>query len=471
MSSAATGANATTPMVELAVRADAGSIVSEFGSADEALSGRGWAALTRDEAGAGAYGPGSPVEDSVSETITDVLTSGDAALRRLAHRYDGVELGDIEVPPDQCARALEELDPPVHAALERARRNIDAFHEATRPQPVTVETEPGVVLSQEWGPLAKVGVYAPGGRAAYPSSVLMGVVPARVAGVEEVAVCSPPGPNGHPSGEVMAACALAGADRLFALGGAGAIAAMAYGTETVAAVDAIVGPGNAWVTEAKRQVQGRVRIDSLAGPSEALVIADEGADPFLAALELVAQAEHDPEAACVLVTTSRDLAGAVERELASIVERVSRRDIVTAALAARGGLVLAESADEALAFADWYAPEHMVVMAERADELIAAARPAAGTVFLGPHASVAFGDYLTGANHVLPTGRRAEVESGLGTRDFMRSWTVQRVSRAAAARLASDTAALAEAEGLPGHAEAARARLYDRGPTDHGEPA
>lgn len=394
----------------------------------------------------------------VKRIIDDVALRGDEALLELARRLDGVELAKLEVPRSTQVGALRELSPPLRAALERAARNIWSFNSATKPRAVEVEVEPGVRLSQQWGPLDSVGVYAPGGRAAYASSVLMGVVPAKVAGVAQVVVCSPPGPSGLPSKEVMAASALAGANRLFALGGAGAIAAMACGTASVPRVAAIVGPGNAWVTEAKRQVQGDVRIDSLAGPSEVLVIADADADPRLAALELAAQAEHDPEAASLLVTTSRKLAAAVERELSAVVAEAPRREIIAASLAERGGILTAADMAEALDFASSYAPEHLVVIAEEAEAALETGTSTAGSIFLGPHSSVAFGDYLSGANHVLPTGGRAKAESGLSTHDFMRSWTVQTLSRPGAAGMAADTALLAEAEGLPAHAEAARAR-------------
>ena len=443
--------------VETAVRSDVRSLCGSFpgGAKPEHL-----ATLARLPEGVPADPDGSrlTVVREVGDIIKDVINRGDVALRELALRLDAVTLNDIEVPRADCERALRQLEPSVRSALERAERNIASFHRATKPSSLSVEVEPGVRVSQQWDPLDSVGIYAPGGRAAYPSSVLMGVVPAKVAGVKEVIVCSPPRPDGRPPRAVMAACALAGADRLFALGGAGAIGAMAHGTKTVPQVLAIVGPGNSWVTEAKRQVQGKVRIDSLAGPSEVLVIADDTADPRLVALELVAQAEHDPQAASVLVAISTDLAAAVDKELPSLIAAAERREIIATALATKGAILTAESMTEALGFANWYAPEHLVVIARNAETAIMNGRPRAGSVFVGSHSSVSFGDYLTGANHVLPTGRRAKMESGLSTRDFMRSWTVQVLSRDGAAGLAADTAILAEAEGLPAHAEAARAR-------------
>jgi histidinol dehydrogenase len=281
-------------------------------------------------------------------------------------------------------------------------------------------------------------------------------VPARVAGVGEIVLCSPPGRTGRPSEVVLAAAALGGVSRVFALGGAGAIAAMAYGTESVPRVDRIVGPGNAYVAEAKLQVASVVAIDSPAGPSELLVLADESADPVLVARELLAQAEHDPLAAVVAVATSARVADAIRAALAELLPAQPRRGICTTALARQGAVLWADSLDDAIAFANAYAPEHLLLVVRELDAALAKVRNA-GTVFVGAGASVAFGDYMTGANHVLPTGGLARSYSGLSTLDFVRWTTYQRVSPAAAARLASDVAAFADAEGLPGHAMAARA--------------
>jgi histidinol dehydrogenase len=397
------------------------------------------------------------VEDTVRKLVADVRAHGDSALRRQVARFDNVDLADLEVPRDVCVRALDQLDPPVREALELAARNIAAFHRAQLPEPLEIEIMDGLRLGRRAEPLRSVGVYAPGGRAAYPSSVLMGVVPAKIAGVEEVVVCSPAGPDGVPPAAVLAACALAGADRVFALGGAGAIAALALGTKSVPGVDKIVGPGNAYVTEAKRQLTGIVAIDSPAGPSEVLVIADESADATLIAAELLAQAEHDPDAAAVLVTTEPAQIDDVVRELERLLEAQPRANVIRAALAARGALLLAGTLDDAAAFANAYAPEHLLVMTREPRTMLPALR-AAGTIFLGAPASVAFGDYITGANHVLPTAGMARAYSGLATADFLRWTTYQELTPAAAARLSEHTAVLADAEGLPAHALAARLR-------------
>ena len=394
--------------------------------------------------------------DTVTAIIDAVRHEGDSVLVSLAREYDGVSLKRLDVPAEACTRALDALDPAVREAMERAARNIRAAHEAMRPQAVEVETEPGVVVGRRPDPLDRVGVYAPGGRAAYPSSVLMGAIPARVAGVREVIVCSPPGRDGLPSAPVLAACALAGVDRVFAVGGAGAVAAMAYGTRTVPRVDRIVGPGNAWVTEAKVQVAKACAIDSPAGPSELLVIADATADVAAVARELLAQAEHDPSACVLAVCVGDDVAARVETAVETMVGGYARAAIIRQALAEHGGVVSVASIADAVTLANAYAPEHLLLAVDDADAWLARVRHA-GTVFVGAGASVSFGDYMTGANHTLPTNGLARSYSGLGTLDFVRWTSWQRVTPAAAARLADAVGTFADAEGLDGHARAARA--------------
>ncbi len=404
----------------------------------------------------------SATDPSVSAPTADIIArvrrEGDAALVAMAREFDGIEELAIEVPRATCDAALAALDPDVRSALERAAANIRAVHVAFRPLAQEVMTADGVVVTRRPEPLQRVGVYAPGGRATYPSSLLMGAIPARVAGVGEVIACSPPGPSGSPAAVLLAAAAIADVDRVFAIGGAGAIAAMAYGTRTVPTVDRIVGPGNAFVAEAKNQLATIVGIDSPAGPSELLVLADESADPRVLARELLAQAEHDPLAAVVLVSCSSKIVDAVHAELVRRLPNEPRAVVIREAFAARGGLLVSRSLEESLEFVRAYAPEHLLLALD--DESVALALPrvhCAGTVFVGEGSSVSFGDYLTGANHVLPTGRWARTRSGLSTHDFVRWTTIQRVDRAAARRLARDTALLADAEGLPAHAAAARA--------------
>ncbi|HET9798037.1 MAG TPA: histidinol dehydrogenase [Gemmatimonadaceae bacterium] len=397
------------------------------------------------------------VGERTARIVSRVRRDGDDALRALALELDGVKLDELEVPRRRWQSALDRLAPELRRALERSAENVAHVHRAFVPTPQETESEPGIVVGRRPDPLGRVGVYAPGGRAAYPSSVLMGIVPARVAGVGEIVLCSPPSPeSGGPSEVVLAAAALAGADRVFALGGAGAIAAMAFGTASVPRVDRIVGPGNAYVAEAKLQVASVVAIDSPAGPSELLVLCDHSADPALVAREMLAQAEHDPLAAVVAVTTSVRSARAITEALEALLPTQPRAEISRAALAAQGAVLWAPSVDDAIEFANAYAAEHLLLLTDRRDEALARLRNA-GTVFVGAAASVAFGDYMTGANHVLPTGGLARSYSGLSTLDFVRWTTYQRVSPAAAARLAEDVGIFADAERLPGHAIAARA--------------
>lgn len=397
------------------------------------------------------------VRARTASIVAQVRAGGDAALRALALELDGVTLADIEVPKSRWASALDALDPALRQAMERAAVNIERVHRAFLPTAQETESEPGVIVGRRPDPLGRVGVYAPGGRAAYPSSLLMGVVPARVAGVGEIIVCSPPSRDtGEPSDVVLAAAALAKADRVFALGGAGAIAALAYGTSSVPRVDRIVGPGNAYVAEAKLQVANVVGIDSPAGPSELLVLLDDSSDPELVAREMLAQAEHDPLAAVVAIATGERAAQAVLRALGEMSGSQPRAGIIAESLAGQGAVLWADSLDDAVAFANAYAAEHVLLLVARADETLARLRHA-GTVFVGAHASVAFGDYMTGANHVLPTGGLARSYSGLSTLDFVRWTSYQRVTEDAAARLAEDVGVFADAEGLGGHALAARA--------------
>lgn len=402
------------------------------------------------------FGANPELAPRVQALIQEVREAGDAALHRMAKAYDGVDLAALEVPRAELTSALARLDPGVRRGLERAARNLETVARAMRPKASRVEVESGVIVGRRADPLARVGVYAPGGKAAYPSSVVMGVVPARVAGVDEVIVCSPPGPSGAPSDVVLAAAALADADRVFAIGGAGAIAALAYGTASVPRVDRIVGPGNAWVAEAKRQVAGEVGIDAPAGPSEILVVADETADAAAVARELLAQAEHDEDACVVALVLGDALAASVVRALETALGRQPRRATIEAALRARGAVLTLSSLDEAWPFVDAFAAEHLLLVVREPRAALAHVRHA-GTVFLGATSSVAFGDYLTGANHVLPTAGAARRFSGLSVLDFLRWTTWQEVEPAAAARLSDDAARLAESEGLFAHADAARA--------------
>lgn len=403
------------------------------------------------------------VRNRTTAIIARVREEGDAALLAFARDFDRVELPAIEVPRAAWELALASLNPELRRVLERSARNIAAVHDAFRPVATECSPEPGIRVGRRPDPLARVGIYAPGGRAAYPSSLLMGAIPARVAGVGEVIVCSPPGSDGMPSPVVLAAAALAGVDRVFALGGAGAIAAMAIGTATVPRVDRIMGPGNAFVAEAKLQLVADVAIDSPAGPSELLILADHTANPAALARELMAQAEHDPDAAVIAVLAGSPdqvtaLASALEIEVLAQMAQAPRAQIARAALAARGAIVTVGTLAHGVAFANEWAAEHLLlVVSEPVRTATLAALRSAGTIFVGEASSVAFGDYMTGANHVLPTAGTARSYSGLSTLDFVRWTTWQEVSPSAADSLSRDVGLFADAEGLPAHAAAARA--------------
>lgn len=393
--------------------------------------------------------------------IEQVRVGGDHALRELALKFDGVTLNSIEVPKSLWTEALATLSPELVRAMQRAADNIATVHRAFLPVEVRVSPEPGITVSRRPDPLHRVGVYAPGGRAAYPSSLFMGAIPARVAGVREIIVCSPPGVDGRPSAVVLAAAAIANVDRVFAVGGAGAIAAMAYGTDTIPSVDRIVGPGNAYVVEAKIQLRSRVTIDAPAGPSELLVLADDSANPADIAREMVAQAEHDPDAAVIAVICGTDVASRLARvdvELHAAVCATPRERIVRGALATRGALLSVPTLARGVEFANTWAAEHLSLMVRdnTLEDTVAALR-STGTIFIGASSSVAFGDYMTGANHVLPTAGASRIYSGLSTLDFVRWTTTQHVSSVAAASLANDVGIFADAEQLPAHAAAARA--------------
>jgi len=401
-------------------------------------------------------GPEPEVARDVTDIGRQVREKGDDALRELTARFDGAKLASLEVPRAEWTAALARLPQDVQKALRAAHANVERYHRATLPSALEVEVTPGMRAGRRIVPHARVGAYVPGGRAAYPSTVLMTATPAKVAGVREVLVATPPGPEGRVPDATLAACAVAGVDRVFAVGGAQAIFAFAWGTATIPRVDKIVGPGNAWVAAAKAAVAHEVAIDSPAGPSEVLVVADAQADPALVAHEMLAQAEHDPRAACVALVENAALAGSVEKELERLASAAPRRDVILQSLA-RAGAVLVAPPDEALRFSDAYAPEHLVVLTrEPRRDLEKLSRY--GSAFLGPWSSVALGDYVSGPNHVLPTMGLARSFSGLGVEDFLRRPTHQEASREALAALGPLAETLAKLEGLHAHAAALEAR-------------
>ncbi len=409
---------------------------------------------------ASLFGRGSELDQDIASAaariIADVRLRGDEALVEMARLLDGVELRNIEVSRARRIAALMEIEPGLQSALERAAGNIGRAHATGLPAATETETEPGVVVGRRPDPYDRVGIYAPGGTAAYASSVLMAAVPARAAGVAEIIVCSPPGRDGLPAALVLAACEIAGVDRVFAIGGAGAIAAMAFGTETVPRVHKVVGPGNAYVAAAKLQVSNRVAIDCPAGPSELLVLCDATADAAVVAREIVAQAEHDRNAAVAVVTIGEMDACNLIAELEIALEGLERADIARDSLSTTGALLSAKNLQEAICFAESYAPEHLLLAIADAESALPLIRNS-GCIFVGESSSVVFGDYISGGNHVLPTAGLARSYSGLGAADFIRWTGYQRLTRAGAQSLSDDTALLSAAEGLAGHARAARA--------------
>ncbi|QWC18856.1 histidinol dehydrogenase [Halorubrum sp. 2020YC2] len=398
------------------------------------------------------------VREDVRGIVERVREEGDVAVREFAEEFDGVAVGNVDVT-DDAARAHDELadaDDPVLDAVREAAANVREFHERQRPEDWRDDFG-GRELGRRFRPIDRVGVYVPGGAAAYPSSALMGIVPAVVAGVDHVAVATPPAEELNPV--TLAAIHEAGADAVYQVGGAQAIAALAYGTETVTRIQKVVGPGNKWVTAAKSIVQGDVEIDFLAGPSEVLVLADGTADPELVAADLVAQAEHDPNASVVAVTDDADLADAVAEAVEAQAAEREREETIRAALDNEAsGVLHARSMPEAVLFAEEYAAEHLSIVADD-DEALLDRITNAGSVFLGPYSPVAAGDYAAGTNHVLPTNGGAKRYGGLSVDTFLRSSTVQRLDRDALANLSETVTSLAEAEGLEAHAESVRKRF------------
>jgi len=404
-----------------------------------------------------AFGRAVDAEDAVLEIIRAVRANGDVAVRDWSGRIDGVDVAETRVPEPALRAALESTTPSTRAALSAAADRIRAFHEHQRD--TANRGNNAAYLRPE--PLRRVGCYAPGGRAAYPSTVLMAVIPALVAGVESVAIASPPTESGGVHPLVAAAACLLGVGEVHAMGGAQAIAALAYGTETIARVDKIVGPGNAFVTLAKRAVFGDVGIDQLAGPSEILVIATDGADPAFVAADLVSQLEHDPMAWAVCLTNDARLAAGVVEQFASAAATAQRAGIIAAAAGRNAAVVVCSSLDEALALAERFAPEHLSLQGAAAEQLRDRVR-AAGAIFCGAMSPVSIGDYVAGPNHTLPTQGAARYRGPLSVMDFMRWPSVVQFSASELESLAPIAYELADAEGLPGHAAAIRARLEVR---------
>ena len=405
------------------------------------------------------------VSGAVSAIIADVRKNGDSALLRYARQFDHAELTAIEVPREALQDAAGALDAKLRAVLEEAAANIRDFHRRQRRESFVVSEKDGVILGQKITPIEKVGLYIPGGTAAYPSSVLMNCIPAKLAGCREIVMVSPPSRGGDIDPVILAAAYIAGVDRVFRCGGAQAVAALAYGTETVPKVDKIVGPGNAYVAEAKRQVFGQVAIDMIAGPSEILVVADGKSDPRWVAADLLSQAEHDRMASAVLVTDNMALAQAVQAELERQLPALPRAEIARASMERNGRIIVAPDLERALDVANELAPEHLELCVDQPFDYLARVRNA-GSIFLGRSCPEALGDYLAGPNHTLPTSGTARFSSPLSVDDFVKKSQFTYYTPAALEAVQDKIAAFARQEGLEAHARSAEIRSETKGGDD-----
>ncbi len=405
---------------------------------------------------------GGTFSDEVDATVDDILSQvraqGDDAVRAYTEKFDGVRPDPVKVPADTLETAATALDDDLRGALERAEDNIRRFHEKQVRESWFAEDGDGVVLGQRVVPMERAGLYVPGGTAFYPSSLLMNAIPAQVAGVDEIHLVSPPQDDGRPHPLVLATAALLGLEHIYAIGGAQAVGALAYGTETVPAVDTIVGPGNAYVAAAKKKVFGRVGIDSVAGPSEIGVLADATADPEFVAADLLSQAEHDERASAILITPHRPLAEAVQDAVEERVPSLPRADVIEQSLADYGACIVVDTMDEAVDLMNELAVEHLELHVDDPWRTMTQIRHA-GALFLGAHSAEPVGDYFAGPNHVLPTGGTARHASALGVDDFVRTQSVLSYTDDRLRQTGDDIMTLAEAEDLQAHAEAIRVRL------------
>lgn len=397
------------------------------------------------------------VSSAVLDIIENVRSNGDKAIKEYCKKFDKVELDSLEIDPSLMKQAYDKTDDEFKKVLDEAAKNIREYHEMQKRNGYEIKRENGVILGRKVLPLQRVALYVPGGTAAYPSSVLMNCIPAKIAGVEEIVMTTPPSKDGSVRDDILAAAYVAGVDRLFCIGGAQAVAALAYGTETVPKVDKIVGPGNAFVAEAKRQVYGIVDIDMIAGPSEILIIADKSCDPSMAAADLLSQAEHDKNAAAVLVTDCEELAIATANEVERQLELLPRKEIARASIDNNGKIIITKNIEEAIEISNKLAPEHLEINTENAFDLLDSVRNA-GSVFLGSSCPEAVGDYFSGTNHVLPTSGTARFASALSVDDFIKTIEYTYYTRDALVNDADKIAMFAKREGLDAHARSALIR-------------
>lgn len=398
------------------------------------------------------------VQETVASILDEIKSDGDAALRKFTKQFDKAEIKTIEVSEDEIKEAMEAVDEDFIDHLRKAADNIRKFHKAQMPDKQwLMEVAPGVMAGQKVIPLNAVGAYVPGGRASYPSTALMTVIPAKVAGVRNVVVCTPPGPDGKVQPITIAAASIAGADHIYKIGGVQAIGALAYGTESVEAVDKIVGPGNVYVTVAKMLVRNNAEIDFPAGPSEVLIIADESAEAAFIAADMIAQAEHDPNAISVLITTSKSLAESVKKEVEKQVETTPRAEIAKESLK-NAAILIADNMDDCVVFSNDFGPEHLEIITSD-DETVLEKITSAGSIFVGKYSPVSTGDYASGTNHVLPTSGYTRIYSGLNVQHFLKYSTIQRISEDGLNGLKDTIVTIAEKEGLAAHAEAVKIRF------------
>ncbi len=406
-------------------------------------------------------GSHADVSASVKDILEAVRTEGDAALLRFTERFDHVKLEALSVSEQEWEEGLATVDREFLEILDQAARNIRRYHEQQRRRNYVITEDNGVVLGKIFRPIEKVGMYVPNGTAAYPSTVLMDIVPAQIAGCEEIVMVTPPGADGRVNPYILAAARVAGINRIFKIGGAQAIAALAYGTETVPKVYKIIGPGNAYVAEAKKQVHGLVSTDTVAGPSEVLIIADEDSDPRILAADMLAQAEHDPDASAMLITGSTDLAARVAQQLEKQLAVLPRKEIAGASLRNNGMIILTDgSMDMALKIANLIAPEHLEICVEEPMQYLGKVRNA-GSIFLGRFSPEPLGDYMAGPNHTLPTGGSAKFSSPLSVDDFVTASQFTCYTKEALAKIAPSIVRFAGEEGLQGHARSILSRFED----------
>lgn len=405
--------------------------------------------------------PTGDVSEIVAGIIEDVKNNGDEALFRYCEKFDKAKLDSLEVSAEEIEEAFREVEPEFLEILKKAAENIRAFHLAQKRNSFVVNTDKtGVVIGQKVNPIEKAGLYVPGGTAAYPSTVLMDSIPAKIAGCKEICICTPPSANGKVNPVILAAAKIAGVDRIFKVGGAQAIAALAYGTKTVSKVDKIVGPGNAFVAEAKRQVYGMVSIDMIAGPSEILVIADKASDPVFVAADLLSQAEHDKNASAVLVTESKELAEAVSAELERQIDLLPRAEIARTSIDDNGKIIIVPDIETGIEIANEIAPEHLELCLDEPFNYLDAIKNA-GSIFMGRFCPEALGDYFAGPNHTLPTSGTARFSSPLSVDDFVKKTQFTYYTKEALSEVYRDIAYFAEKEGLDAHAKSATVRFEE----------